>query len=182
MDPFLGEIRLFPWGYAPRGWLPCDGRQLPLPQNTALFALLGVQYGGDGRTNFNLPDLRGRVPMHTGMGADKTMYKQGQASGSETVTLTVANMPQHTHSVYGDATAVPTNAAVVPTANVPGIPINAKLTTLPSLYAPLSTGPLLALDSSAVTQTGAGAAHENRQPYLVLNYCIAVQGIFPPRS
>jgi microcystin-dependent protein len=181
MEPFLGEIRLFPWGFTPSGWLPCDGRQMLLQQNAALYSLLGIQYGGDGKTTFNLPDLRGRVPMHKGLGRDNMMYTQGQAGGSETVTLTAANLPQHTHVVLSDATGNATTAAVLPTANVPAVPVNAKVSTLPNLYAPVGS-PTQPLDASAVQATGGNAPHENRQPYLVLNYCIAVQGLYPPRD
>nr|WP_216295683.1 tail fiber protein [Delftia acidovorans]MCA1071696.1 hypothetical protein [Delftia acidovorans] len=166
MDPFLGEIRAFAFNQIPRGWMPCNGALLPLQQNQALFALLGVRFGGDGVRNFALPDLRGRTPLGAG-GA----FPIASASGAETVTLNQNQIPQHTHQVTCSSavatTNVPTNAVMAEAANslaAYGAPTNAFL-------AP-----------AAVATSGASVPHENMQPSLVVSWCIATQGIFPPRS
>lgn len=167
MDPFLGETRAFAFGITPKGWAPCDGRLLSVQQNQALFSLLGVAYGGNGTTNFALPDLRGRAPL--GYGSSVAI---GAQSGSETATLTAAEVPAHTHAVYASTAAASTAA-----------PSTASLATLPpsvSAYAVPSGSAALA--AGAVATSGANQAHENMQPSLAVNWCIATSGIFPSRS
>ena len=160
-EPFLGEIRLAGFSIAPKGWALCDGQMLPINQNQALFSLLGTTYGGDGRTNFGLPNLRGRVPIHFGDGRS-----MGEAAGEEFHTLTVAEMPAHSHSVLGTTTDA---SQAVPNGNLLGSYNN-------GYGAPAS---LVSLASSVVVGTGGNQPHENRSPYLVVSYIIALQGIFP---
>lgn len=163
-EPFLGEVRMVGFDFAPRGWALCDGQLLPINQNQALFSLLGTVYGGDGKTTFALPDLRGRTPVH----AD-TEHPLGSASGEETHTLAPGEMPQHTHPVW---------AAAV-TAGTPN-PSGAMLATASSaIYG--SAKNLLTLVPDTVGATG-GQAHDNMQPYLVVNFIIALSGIYPSRN
>lgn len=171
-DPFVGEIRAFPFAFAPVGWATCEGQLLPISQNTALFSLLGTTYGGDGRTTFALPDLRGAAPMHPGQGPGLSLYALGEQGGSEAVTLTVTEIPAHTHawtasqSEGGDTSPVGEQFAV----GVGGI----------NSYA---AGPAsVPLSPSASGSVGGSQPHENRQPYLPVTFCIALQGVFPPRS
>ena len=166
MDPFLGEIRLVPFTFAPKGWAFCAGQLLPINQNQALFALLGTTYGGDGRTTFALPDLRGRVPVGAGQ-AGGSEYPLGSSGGHETVKLTVGQLPSHSHAVRA-------NRGQATTKN-------------PAASLPASGGAYAAtqnatMNSVMLGKSGGGQAHENRQPYLSLNYIIALQGIFPARS
>lgn len=166
MDPFLGEIRAFAFGRIPNGWLPCDGRQLQIQPNVALFALLGPRYGGDGKTTFNLPDLRGRTPVCYGPG-----MTMGLKEGSETVALNAAQVPPHTHTVLATSTAASTSS-----------PAGGALATLPTgtnAYAAPST---TTLNIEAVSISGASAPHQNMQPSLAVNWCIAISGLFPPRQ
>ncbi|UBM59617.1 tail fiber protein [Marinilongibacter aquaticus] len=169
-EPFLAEIRMVGFNFAPNGWTLCDGQILPINQNQSLYSLLGTTYGGDGRTSFALPDLRGRTPIHAGAG-----HNLGQKSGEETHTLTVAEMPEHTHEVKAYATG--SVASNVPTAtnNVLSVstPANIYNDTLESL-ADLSAGTLVNM--------GGSQAHDNMQPYLAVNFCIALQGLFPSRN
>jgi microcystin-dependent protein len=167
MDPFLGETRAFAFGNIPKNWLPCDGRMLAIQQNQALFSLLGVAYGGDGVNNFALPDLRGRAP--TGYGGSVPI---GQKSGSENVTLTAAEVPTHTHAVYASTAAA--SIAAPSTASLATLPASASAYAVPSGSATLAAG--------AVASSGADQAHQNMQPSLVVNWCIATRGIFPSRS
>ena len=167
-EPFLSEIRIMSFNFAPRGWAKCDGQLLPINQNQALFSLLGTTYGGDGRVNFALPDLRGRVPFHMGGG-----FNLGQKGGEETHTLSQAEMPAHTHTLTG-------NNAVV------GAGANATVVSpLGSFWANdgksifSSSPPNSSMSSQTVSTVGGSQAHENREPFLTLNFCIALQGIFP---
>ena len=165
-EPFLSEIRLMSFGFPPRGWALSDGQLLPINQNQALFSLLGTTFGGDGRVNFALPDLRGRTPIHVGSG-----HTLGERGGEQAHTLSIAELPQHTHVAY---------AAQQAGAASPAVPVGnlfAK-TTLP-LYHAADTN-LTALAASTVTNIGGSQAHLNMQPYLTLSFCIALQGIFPP--
>jgi microcystin-dependent protein len=164
-EPFVGEIRLFAFGVVPRGWAPCEGQLLPVAQNQALFAILGTQYGGDGRVNFALPNLCGRVPLHR----DPTSIPQGRAQGEETHTLTIAEMPRHVHQVFGSGADGTTQQA----------PGNTWAKSATNLY---SSGADVVLSTAAITSEGASQGHPNMQPYLVANYCIALIGIFPPRN
>jgi microcystin-dependent protein len=180
-EPFLGEIRAFGFNFSPRGWAPCDGQLLSIASNTALFSLLGTTYGGDGRTTFALPDLQGRVAMHYGSGAGLSPRPQGQKSGSETNTLVEDNLPAHTHGVTAVAKCVGgagnSNDAVN---NVWADDLGAASATYSSNV------PTGNMNASAIETTcssvGNNTSVNNMQPYLVVNYCIAVQGIFPARS
>lgn len=164
--PFLSEIRIMSFNFAPQGWAQCNGQTLPINQNQALFSLLGTMYGGNGQTTFQLPDLRGRVPISFGSG-----HTLGEKAGSSAVTITQQTMPQHLHFAQGTTN----NSGNVAT------PGGALLATLGStVYSPPQG--LLALDPSSVTSIGGSQPHENRQPYTVLNFCIALQGIFPSQN
>ncbi len=168
-DPFLGEIRVFGFIYAPIGWAKCDGALLAISQNNALYSLLGIRYGGDGRTNFNLPDFRGRVPMHR-----SSSYAIGQKGGSETVTLTVDTMPSHSHNAYG---STQNGDAFKPATN-------RSLATSPAVDDPLYLSPqnFTAMNAGVISATGGNIGHDNIQPCQVVNFCIATTGIYPPRS
>jgi microcystin-dependent protein len=163
-EPFLSEIRIFSFNFAPKGWALCNGQLLPINQNQALFSLLGTTYGGDGEVNFALPDLRERVPLHEGHG-----HTLGERGGEPAHTLSIAELPVHTHVVM----ASPTNGdTAVPTDNFLGPGGN--------LYA--GSGALTTLVPSTVPNVGGSQAHLNMQPFLVLNFCIALQGIFPSQN
>lgn len=168
-DPFVAEIRIFPFTFAPTGWAFCNGQLLPISQNTALFSLLGTTYGGDGKSTFALPDLQGRAPMHTGQGVGLSLRDLGESSGAETVALSQAEMPAHSHALQASSTA---GDRPDPTGSYTGTGI--------SLYAPASA--LGAMDSGALAPAGGSAPHNNMQPYLTFNFCIALQGVFPQRS
>lgn len=172
MDSYLAAIMQFAFGFAPRGWALCNGQLLPIAQNQALFSLLGTTYGGNGTTNFALPDLRGRVPIGQGQGPGLPDYLIGQPVGGETATLTIANMPQHKHTINassetGDA-ASPANAYF---ANNGTRDYEYKL-----------SGTQVAMNTAMMANTGNGSQVPLMQPYLVINYCIALQGIFPSRN
>lgn len=169
MDPYLGEIRCFGFGFAPVGWMLCNGQVLSISQNTALFSLLGTMYGGNGTTTFALPDLRGRVPIAFGQGSGLSPYDQGEVGGAEQVTLQAGQLPAHSHTVGASATATTKSPAGAVPAATPG----------GSSY---GTTVDLAMSPGMVSGGGPGGPHENRQPFLVLNWCIAVQGIYPSRS
>ena len=169
-EPFLAEIRIVGFDFAPRSWAFCDGQILPINQNQSLYSLLGTTYGGDGRTSFGLPELRGRAPMHAGSGPGLTARTLGARSGEEIHTLSTAEMPAHSHGVTG-RTADATSAD-------PG-PAHALARVSSPLYGDTPTGELAA---SSLTATGGGQAHENMQPYLALRFCIALQGLFPSRN
>ena len=166
-EPFLSEIRIMSFNFAPKGWALCNGQLLPINQNQALFALLGTIYGGDGRTNFALPELRGRVPIHKGSG-----HVLGEKSGVQTVTLSINQLPQHTHFVNATTTTATTGT---PTSSL----VLAR-STPQNLYAPASN--LVAMDPTSISNVGGSQAHENMQPYSVVSFCIALQGIFPSQN
>jgi microcystin-dependent protein len=169
-EPFLGEVRLLGFGFAPRGWALCAGQLLPIAQNQALFSLLGTTYGGDGRTTFALPDLRGRTPLHVGNG-----IVLGESGGSEAVTLAVSQIPSHGHALAASADVSVTTA---PTGSV----LAKKARFGADVYAtPDGATPLTTLAPATLGTIG-GQPHENRQPYLTLTYAIALVGIFPSRS
>jgi len=175
-EPFLGMIIIVPYNFSPRGWAFCSGQILPIAQNTALFSLIGTTFGGNGQTTFALPDLRGRVPNSSGQGPGLSNYDLGQVSGTETVTLTVNEMPMHNHQVTclkGDPTTAKPNGGVLAnlTINPPPTEANLYAASGPDLMAP-----------TMITNTGGNQPHENLQPYLTLNYCIALEGIFPSRN
>ncbi|HEY2859505.1 MAG TPA: tail fiber protein [Terracidiphilus sp.] len=176
-SPFVAEIRIFPFFFAPTGWAFCDGQILPLSQNTALFSLLGTFYGGDGKSNFALPNMQGSSPIQQGQAQTGTLYDLGEQSGVDAVTLIQTEIPVHTHAIncldsgrtqgqVGD----PTN----------GILTKAGGTTPPSAY--INTPANTQLNFQAVSVVGGGLPHNNMMPYLTLNFCIALQGVFPPRG
>jgi microcystin-dependent protein len=160
-EPFLGELRLMSFNFPPKGWAGCNGQLLPINQNQALFSLLGTMYGGNGQTTFALPDLRGRVPIHVGGG-----FTQGQTAGEEYHALTAAETPAHVHTLSASSVA----------ANQPN-PSGALLAAANNAYAPLSSA--TTLTPTSITNAGGSQPHENHHPYTVLNWCIALQGIFP---
>jgi microcystin-dependent protein len=161
-EPFLSEIRIMSFGFAPKGWALCNGQLLPINQNQALFALLGTTFGGDGRVNFALPDNRGRVPIHVGSG-----HTLGEKGGEQAHTLTISEMPAHTHFGVGSAQAADT-----------GAPSNTTLLgIINNVYGP-PTG-LVAMSPGEIGNVGGSQAHLNMQPFLTLSFCIALQGIFP---
>lgn len=167
--PFIGEIRLMSFGFAPRNWAQCNGQLLPINQNQALFSLLGTTYGGNGITTFALPDLRGRVPVHAG-----NTISLGQRGGAETVALTAAQLPAHRHALQ--STTDFANASV-PGGALPAAKARGGI----DVYVPAGS-PLVPLNPAAVANTGGSQPHENRQPFETLNFCIALQGIFPSSS
>ena len=170
-EPFLGEIRVFSFGTIPKGWLPCNGQILAISQNTALFALLGTTYGGNGVNNFALPDLRGRVGINAGTAPSGTTYVQGETGGSESVTLTSSTVPPHSHAFMA--------STVTATGQAPSGNVLAPIAGGSLAFAAPAT--LQALEVNSVTPAGGNLPHENRQPSLVLSYCIATSGIFPSR-
>ena len=177
-NPFLAEIRPFGFTFAPKGWAFCDGQLLPISQNTALFSLLGTTYGGDGKSTFALPSLQGSVPIQQGQGPGLSLYDLGESGGSQTVTLISQENPAHTHAVNAD-TGIANSAT--PTGNVykegqmPGSP--------PVAIASYTTqAPNVALSTQTISLSGGGQPHNNIMPTLVLNFCIALQGVFPARN
>ena len=173
-DPFVAEIRIFPFNFAPKGWAFCDGQLLPLSQNTALFSLLGTNYGGDGKSNFALPDLQGNAPMHPGQGPGLSLHDLGESSGTETVTLIQSEMPAHSHTM--SATTQPGEDAAPGPLEALGRSVGA------SLYQDTVNANLTSLAPNALTVAGGSLPHNNMQPYLTLNFCIALQGVYPPRT
>lgn len=172
-DPFVAEIRIFPFNFAPKGWAWCDGQLLPLSQNTALFSLLGTTYGGDGKSNFALPDLQGRAPMHPGQGPGLSLHDLGESGGSETVTLLESEIPLHTHSLM-------TAAGEIGDERSPSGKAIARSTVGGALYGAASN--LGSMDSTSLASAGGSMPHNNLQPYLTFYFCIALQGVFPPRT
>ena len=162
-EPFLSEIRIMSFEFAPKGWALCSGQLLPINQNQALFSLLGTTFGGDGRVNFALPDLRSRAPIHVGSG-----HTLGERGGEQAHTLSIAEIPTHQHALNASGTAAD---SPVPTGNIPA-PTGGN-----QLYGPPTN--LTPLDPGSVTNVGGSQAHLNMQPFLTLSFCIALQGIFP---
>ena len=160
-EPFLSEIRIFSFDFAPKGWALCNGQLLPINQNQALFSLLGTTFGGDGRVNFALPDLRGRTPIHVGSG-----HTLGERGGEQAHTLSIAELPTHTHVLQGKNANAVTND-----------PNGASFSNAAALYHTATT--LTTLTPATVTNVGGSQAHLNMQPFLTLSFCIALQGIFP---
>jgi microcystin-dependent protein len=175
-DPFVAEIRIFPFNFAPRGWAWCDGQLLPLSQNTALFSLLGTTYGGNGKTNFALPDLQGRAPMHPGQGPGLSLHDLGETGGSETVTLLESEIPAHSHALLASTAATEEEGLKNPTGAAPG-----KVPTVGPLYGALSSS-VVSLAPQALAPAGGDQPHNNLQPYLTCYFCIALQGVFPARG
>jgi microcystin-dependent protein len=171
-DPFVAEIRIFPFNFAPKGWAWCDGQLLPLSQNTALFSLLGTTYGGNGKSNFALPDLQGRAPMHPGQGPGLSLHDLGEQGGSETVTLLESEIPAHPHGMQ--ANAFPANIQ----APSPQRALAQSTGGVAYKPPPVNT----TMSSQAIGPAGGDQPHNNMQPYLTFYFNIALQGVFPPRG
>jgi microcystin-dependent protein len=171
-DQFVAEIRIFPFNFAPKGWAFCDGQLLPISQNTALFSLLGTTYGGDGKSNFALPNLQGSTPMQQGQGPGLSLRDLGETGGEQSVTLLQTEMPAHTHNVNAGAT--PNQLTPVNNVWASGQKGFGSFYVPPPANAPMNV--------SATSITGGSLPHNNMMPYLTLTFCIALQGIFPPRS
>lgn len=173
MDPFVAEIRIFPFNFAPKGWAFCDGQIMPISQNTALFSLLGTTYGGDGKSTFALPNLQGSAPMHPGQGNGLSLRDLGETGGEEFVTLIDSEMPAHNHVLQGinllSTTATPNNTTALSKS------LNGNA------YADAAAG-VVQMAPEALPPAGGGQPHNNLMPYLTLSFCIALQGVFPPRS
>jgi len=184
-QPYVGEIQLFPFSFAPSGWAQCNGQLLPINTNQALFSLLGTTYGGNGVTNFALPDMRGRTPMGKAF-----EHPLGESTGTETVTLLASELPAHTHTIStAGLTATPRFRNAAATVRTPSLAIKAveatnSLATFSSAApdANMHSGAVALSGSLTAANAGGGQAHQNRQPYLTLNYCIALTGIFPSQS
>ena len=172
MDPFVAEIRIFGFNFAPKGWAFCDGQILPLSQNTALFSLLGTTYGGDGRSNFALPNLQGSAPMFSGQGPGLSLRDLGETGGSETVTLLESELPSHPHTLRG-------NTLDVADTNVPSANASFAQSSGGTLY---QTATNTQLGPNALPPAGGDQPHNNMQPYLTFYFAIALQGVYPPRS
>ena len=172
-DPFVAEIRIFPFNFAPKGWAWCDGQLLPLSQNTAMFSLLGTTYGGNGKSNFALPDLQGRAPMHPGQGNGLSLHDLGETGGSETVSLLESEIPAHSHALraYND----------VGEDRIPNATESFARSTGGNLYAPPG-GATTFMAPECLAPAGGDQPHNNLQPYLTFYFCIALQGVFPPRG
>ncbi len=174
MDPFVAEIRIFPFNFAPKGWAWCDGQLMPLSQNTALFSLLGTTYGGDGKSNFALPDLQGRAPMHPGQGPGLSLRDPGETGGSETVSLLESEIPSHSHALMastqpGEDPAPGPSEALARSVGV-------------SLYQTVTNTNIVQLSPNALAPAGGDQPHNNMMPYLTFYFCIALQGVYPPRT
>lgn len=175
MDPFVAEIRIFPFNFAPKGWAFCDGQLLPLSQNTALFSLLGTTYGGDGKSNFALPNMQGNAPMHPGQGPGLSLHDLGETGGSETVTLLESEMPSHNHNIA-------THNLDAGGLQNPGPTALLAKSAQGNAYQSNTTANLTQLALQAISPAGGSFPHNNMMPYLTLNFCIALQGVFPPRG
>jgi microcystin-dependent protein len=173
-NPFVAEIRVFPFNFAPKGWAFCAGQLLPISQNTALFSLLGTTFGGDGKSNFGLPNMQGNIPISFGQGPGLQLYDLGESSGSETVTLLESEMALHPHSLMAASAQAPDS----------GTPSNAALAesfSATKLYTNANT-PMVNMNGNAIGLNGNSLPHNNMMPYLTLNFCIALQGVYPPRT
>jgi len=173
-NPFVAEIRLFPGNFAPTGWALCNGQLMPISQNTALFSLLGTTYGGDGRSNFALPNFQGSAPLQPGQGPGLSLYDLGQTGGQSAVTLLPTEMPAHTHTVQCNSGSGEVNT---PSNNIWCKSHTGK--TPLKMYAATSDG---AMSPNAISTAGGSQPHNNMPPYLVLNFIIALQGVFPSRT
>jgi len=176
-DPFVAEIRIFPFNFAPRGWAFCDGQLMSISQNTALFSLLGTTYGGDGKSTFGLPNLQGSAPMHPGQGPGLSLHDLGETGGSDSVTLLISEMPAHAHNIncidgarVGGQTGQPGNGILTKTGGVPANAYTSGATQNQTMA------------ENMVVPAGGDQPHNNMMPYLTLNFCIAMQGVYPARS
>ena len=172
MDPFVAEIRIFPFNFPPKGWAFCDGQILPLSQNTALFSLLGTTYGGDGKSNFALPNMQGNAPMHPGQGPGLSLHDLGETGGSDTVSLLESEIPSHSHALM---------ASNQPGEDPQAVGEACARSVGANLYQ-ASNANLVSLSDNALAPAGGDQPHNNMQPYLTLNFCIALQGVYPPRT
>jgi microcystin-dependent protein len=173
-QPYVGEIRMFAGNFAPSGWASCDGQQMPISENDTLFQLIGTTYGGDGESTFNLPNLQSRVPVHWGNSTTGRTYQLGEMAGAEQVTVTTQQMPLHTHPLLGSATAA--NAAQAADNAFATIPLSA------GQFAYGTVTPILPIDPSSITPAGGNQAHDNMQPFNVLQYIISLYGLFPSQT
>jgi microcystin-dependent protein len=170
-DPFVAEIRIFGFNFAPKGWAFCNGQLLPISQNTALFSLLGTTYGGDGKSTFGLPNLQGSAAMHPGQGQGLSLRDLGEIGGVEAVTLLVSEIPVHTHTLRGNNTLAES-----------GIPTNNSIGRQTfNMFQTNSNANLVQMAFEGLPPAGGGLPHNNLQPYLTVNFCIALQGVFPQR-
>jgi microcystin-dependent protein len=178
-DPFVAEIRIFPFNFAPRGWAMCNGQLLPISQNTALFSLVGTFYGGNGQSTFALPNLQGSAANQQGQGAGLSQYFVGQQTGSEQVTLLQTEIPSHSHSFVATTNVGTTDSA---SNNLLGVGASGSkaASSVANIYS--TNAPNTPLSPLGVSVAGGSLAHNNMMPYLTLNFCIAMQGIFPPRG
>jgi microcystin-dependent protein len=170
-EPYIGEIRMFAGNFAPNGWMFCEGQTLPIAENDALFTLIGTTYGGDGQETFQLPNLASRVPIHMGTGPDGTTYQIGESAGTESVTLTTAQIPNHTHTMIASTAAGTVNA-----------PNNAVLAASPSVQVFIEDAVDNTLNANSVTPQGGSQPHENCQPFLCINFIISLFGVFPQQT
>lgn len=173
-DPFVAEIRIFPFNFAPKGWAFCNGQLMPLSQNTALFSLLGTTYGGDGKSTFALPDMAGNAPMNPGQGPGLSLHDLGEMSGTPDVTLLETEIPAHTHAVQANGAAADLQA--------PGPSRVLARSSGGNAYHTNTAANLVQMGFQALTPAGNSFPHNNMQPYLTLNFNIALQGVFPPRT
>jgi len=171
MAPYVGEIRMFAGNFAPNGWMFCEGQTLPISENEVLFQLIGTTYGGDGQETFNLPNLASRVPIHMGTGPSGTTYQLGEMAGTEQETLTVQQIPNHTHTLSASTAAGGTNS-----------PANAVVAASPSVQVFIVDSPDNNLNPAAVTAAGGSQPHENTQPFLCINFIISLFGVFPSQT
>ena len=170
-EPYVGEIRMFAGNFAPNGWMFCEGQTLPISENEVLYQLIGTTYGGDGQETFNLPNLASRIPIHSGTGPDGTTYQLGDMAGTESVTLTTQQIPNHTHPLTVSTAAGATNS-----------PANAVLAASPSVQMFIVDSPDNVLNAAAVTPAGGSQPHENTQPFLCINFIISLFGVFPSQT
>lgn len=173
-DPFVAEIRIFGFNFAPKGWATCDGQLMPLSQNTALFSLLGTTYGGDGKSNFALPDMQNSAPMQPGQGQGLSLRDLGETGGAQTVTLLESEIPSHAHTLRAsieDGTQGTASPGVALANSIGG-----------KTYHSTTNSNLAPMAPQALAPAGGGLPHNNMMPYLTLNFCIALQGVFPPRT
>jgi len=175
-DQFVAEIRVFPFNFAPTGWAFCDGQLMPISRNTALFSLLGTFYGGDGKSTFGLPNMQGNLAISYGQGPGLQLYDIGETGGSETVTVLTTEMPSHNHNLMS---LINPQAGVTSPSNAA---LGHKTGATPSNIYSASVNPLLQFAQNALSPSGSGLPHNNMMPYLTMNFCIALQGIYPSRS
>ena len=173
-DPFVAEIRIFPFNFAPTGWAKCNGQLLPISQNTALFSLLGTTYGGNGQSTFALPNMQGSTPMHPGQGPGLSLHDLGETGGSETVTLLQTEIPAHSHTIRANNSD---GVQPAPASNVSSAPGADR-----DLFWYKAGPPNATMKADASGFAGGNLPHNNMMPYLTVNFCIAMQGVFPPRS